>query len=466
VNVPPRTQGRSLQRATHSLFSRDFLLPAQAFLYAESVSGLALIAAAVSALVWANLPFGDDTYGRFWHATVSLDLGVVTIEETLQRWVNDGLMAIFFFVVGLEIKRELLHGELAGRARAALPAAAALGGMIVPALIYFCFNPTGAEQDGWGIVIATDIAFAVGVLALLSRYVPQQARVFLLAVAIFDDIAAIGVIAVFFTEDISWQAVFVAAGIGALLFALRRAIVDNLALLTVVGLVFWAAVFESGIHATVAGVALAALVPSRPIMSQGGFLASGRELMGRFGRAVEGDSAAEADMVLGQLEEAARDTEAPLERLERSLHPISSFVVIPIFALANAGIDIGGGTFGNVFTTSIGLGVLLGLTVGKPVGIVAATWLATRIGLGALPSGVGPREVIGLGLLAGIGFTVSIFVTSLALTDPESIDLAKAAIFVAFLASSAAGVIFLRLTPSVLARQEPVRGSGESRSDV
>lgn len=447
MNIPPRTRGRNQQRATHSLLSKEFLLPAQAFIHAESVSGLALIVAAACALTWANLPFGDDTYGRFWHATVTLDFGVVTFEETLQHWVNDGLMAIFFFVVGLEIKRELLLGELAGRARAMLPAAAALGGMLVPALIYLGFNPSGPERDGWGIVIATDIAFALGVLALLSRYVPHQARVFLLAIAIFDDLAAIAVIAVFFTDSISWQAVGVALGIVALLFVLRHAVLDNLVLFGVIALVLWAAVQQSGIHATVAGVLLAALVPSRALSNQRDFLRSGNELMARFGRAVQDNEPEEADVLLGQLEEAARDTEAPLERLERLLHPLSSFVVIPIFALANAGIDVGGGTFGDVFTTSIGLGVLLGLIVGKPVGIVIATLITTRAGLGRLPDGVSMRDVIGVGLLAGIGFTVSIFITGLALTDPQHVDLAKAAIFVAFVASSSAGFLFLRLTP-------------------
>ncbi len=393
MSVPPRKRG--------------MLLPAQAFIREESISGLVLIAAAILALVWANLPFGNDSYGRFWHTTVSIDLGVIAIDETLQHWVNNGLMAIFFFVVGLEIKRQLLVGELAGRARATLPAAAALGGMVVPALIYVTLNPSGLERQGWGIVIATDIAFAVGALALLSRYVPPQARIFLLAIAIFDDLAAIAVIAVFFTEDISWAAVGLTLGIVVVVVALRNLVLNNLALLLVAGLVLWAVVFETGIHATIAGVILAALVPYTPKAGQ---------------------------------------TEPPLERFERTLHPLSSFVVIPIFALANAGIEFGGGTFADVFTTSIGLGIVLGLSVGKPVGIVLATLLATRLGLGALPAGVGLREVIGVGLLAGIGFTVSIFVTGLALTDAEHIDLAKAAIFAAFIASSIAGFLFLRLT--------------------
>ena len=425
---------------------REMLRPAQAFIREESISGLALIAAAILALVWANLPFGDDTYGRFWHATMSIDLVVVEIDQALQHWVNDGLMAIFFFVVGLEIKRELLVGELAGRARATLPAVAALGGMVAPALIYLALNPSGPEREGWGIVIATDIAFAVGVLALLARYVPPQARVFLLAVAIFDDLAAIAVIAFFFTEDISWQALGVVVGMVVLVLPLRRLIMDHLALLLVVGLVLWAAVFESGIHATVAGVILAALVPHKPRVAQADFQTSASDVMASYQSALHEGKQDEADALLGELEEITQDAEAPLERLERSLHPLSSFVVIPIFALANAGIEINGGTFADVFTTTLGLGVVLGLSVGKPVGIVLATLLAARLGLGALPVGVGPREVFGVGLLAGIGFTVSIFVTGLALTDAEHIDLVKAAIFAAFIASTTAGFLFLRLT--------------------
>jgi NhaA family Na+:H+ antiporter len=427
------------------VLSRDVVLPAQAFVHAESIGGLALMAAALSALIWANLP--GDTYERFWHETVSIDLGILRIDETLQHWVNDGLMAVFFFVVGLEIKRELLVGELSSRAQAILPAAAAVGGMVAPALIFLAFNASGDERDGWGIVIATDIAFAVGVLALLSRYVPQQARVFLLAVAIFDDLAAIAVIAVFFTEDISWQAIAVAGGVAALAFSMRRSIAENPGVLIVFGLVLWGAVFQSGIHATIAGVLLAMLVPSRSETGQASFVQTGPRLMARFSQAVENRETEEADVILGQLEEATRDTEAPLERLERSLHPLSSLLVIPVFALANAGIEIGGDTFGEVFTTSLGLGVLLGLFLGKPIGIVIATLIATRTGLGALPRGVGLREVVGVGLLAGIGFTVSIFITSLSLDVPAHVETAKAGIFVAFILSTLAGLAFLRLTP-------------------
>jgi NhaA family Na+:H+ antiporter len=421
---------------------------------------LALIAAAACALVWANVPFGDDSYSRFWHEVITIDLAVIKIEETLQHWVNDGLMAVFFFVVGLEIKRELLVGELSSRAQAVLPAAAAVGGMVVPALIFLSLNATGAERDGWGIVIATDIAFAVGVLALLSRYVPQQARIFLLAVAIFDDLAAIGVIAIFFSSDISWLAILVALAIVAITFIGRRQIVDNPGLFLLAAFALWLAVFESGIHATIAGVVMAMLVPSKPLTNQSNFLQTGSDLIARFQNSVERGEPEEADVVLGELEEATRNTEAPLERMERSLHPWSSLMVIPIFALANAGIEIKGGTFGDVFTTTLGLGVLLGLAVGKPLGIVLATLIATRTGLGALPRGVGAREVLGAGLLAGIGFTVSIFITELALDSTALTDLAKASIFVAFIASTIAGFLFLRLTP-------PTSGStGDRTRDI
>jgi NhaA family Na+:H+ antiporter len=355
-------------------------------------------------------------------------------------------MSVFFFVVGLEIKRELLLGELRGLSRALLPGAAALGGMVVPALIYLALNPTGSERDGWGIVIATDIAFALGVLAILSRFVPQQARIFLLAVAIFDDLGAIAVIAVFFTDSISGQALIVTACVAAAFYLVRNYAVDNPLVFAIFAVVLWGAVEQSGIHATIAGVLLAALVPSRAVASQRDFRAAGGELMLQYTEAVEAGLHNEADVLLGRLEEAARDTEAPLERLEREIVPLSGFIVIPIFALANAGIEIGSGTFSDVVTTSIGLGVLLGLVVGKPVGIILATLLATRLGLANLPVAVRTREVIGIGLLAGIGFTVSIFVTGLALDSQEHIDLAKAAIFTAFLISSAAGLLFLRLT--------------------
>jgi NhaA family Na+:H+ antiporter len=327
-----------------------------------------------------------------------------------------------------------------------LPGAAALGGMVVPALIYLAFNPSGPERDGWGIVIATDIAFALGVLALLSRFVPQQARVFLLAVAIFDDLGAIAVIAVFFTDSISVQALVVAFCVAAAFYLVRNYAVDNPLVLAIFAVVLWGAVEQSGIHATIAGVLLAALVPLRSIASQQDFHAAGSELMLQYSDAVEAGRHNEADVILGRIEEAARDTEAPLERLEREIVPLSGFVVIPIFALANAGIEIGGNTFPDVLTTSLGLGVLFGLLVGKPVGIVGATLLATRLGFATLPGAIRLREVVGIGLLAGIGFTVSIFVTGLALDGQEHVDVAKAAIFVAFLASTAIGFLFLRMT--------------------
>jgi NhaA family Na+:H+ antiporter len=447
MNVPPRSRGQVRQQAIHSALARDIVLPAQRFIHAETVGGLALIAASICALVWANLPFGNDSYQRFWHETIAIDLAFLEIRESLQHWVNDGLMAIFFFVVGLEIKRELRVGELSRPAQALLPAGAALGGMVAPALIFLSLNTSGSERDGWGIVIATDIAFAVGVLALLSRYVPHQARIFLLAVAIFDDMAAIAVIAIFFSDDLSWQAILVAFGIVGVMLAGRRTIVDNPGLFLVVAAGLWLAIFESGMHATIAGVVLAMLVPSQPVSRQRDFLSKGPELMRRYEKAVASDLHEEADAVLGEMEEATRSTEAPLERMERSLHPWSSLLVIPIFALANAGIEIRAGTLADVFTTNLGLGVLLGLALGKPLGIAIATFITTRTGLGELPKGVGAREVIGIGMLAGIGFTVSIFITGLALDSAEHIDVAKAAIFIAFIVSSIGGYLYFRLTP-------------------
>jgi NhaA family Na+:H+ antiporter len=457
MNVPARTRGQTLQRAAHSRFSRQVVLPVQRFLHTEALGGAALVLAVACALVWANWPFSD-SYARFWHADVSLDVSVITLTGSLQHWVNDGLMVLFFFVVGLEIKRELVMGELSGRARAALPAAAALGGMLAPALIYLSLNPTGSARDGWGVVIATDIAFAVGVLALLSRYVPHQARVFLLAIAIFDDIGAVAVIAIFFTDDLSLRAIVVAASVLALIIAARQAGIANLAVYFIAGAVLWAAVYESGIHPTLAGVVLAALAPVRPLMDQRRFLESGSDLMARYRQAVHDGDAEEAGVIVGQLEQAAQDTEAPLERLERLLHPLSSFLVVPIFVLANAGIDIKGSTFGDAFTTSMGAGVLLGLVLGKPLGIAIATLLATRLGLGALPNGVRMRDVIGVGMLAGIGFTVSIFVTNLAYDSAGRIELAKAAIFLAFIISSVAGFLFLRLTARPPAEAGPAPG--------
>jgi Na+:H+ antiporter, NhaA family len=369
--------------------------PLSDFLHDESAGGAVLLAATLAAVAWANLaPAG---YTALW--TRPLDLG---IELDLRHWVNDGLMALFFFVVGLEIKRELVVGELRDRRAAALPAIAALGGVAFPAAIFFaCTAGTGAAR-GWAIPAATDIAFAVGVLAVLGRRVPSGVRLFLLAIAIIDDVVAIAIIAVFYASDLSFP--WLGAGLLGLaaVVALRRAGVARIGIYALLGLGVWVAVHESGVHATIAGVALGLLTPTGRV--------GGREV---------------------------------LAWLEHRLHPLSALAIVPLFALANAGVDFGGGVLGDALRSTVTWAVVAGLVVGKLAGISGATFLALRLGWGTLPAGVGRAHVVGLAALGGIGFTVSLFIAQLAFPDRALVDAAKVGIFLGSLLSGVLGATIL-----------------------
>ncbi|MEX2247430.1 MAG: Na+/H+ antiporter NhaA [Dehalococcoidia bacterium] len=381
--------------------------PLQEFLSTETLGGVLLLAAAAVALAWVNI--ASDSYTDFWGRHASIDLPGLRIEESLREWVNDGLMAVFFFVVGLEIKRELLEGELADRRRATLPAVAALGGMVVPACIYLAFNAGESGSRGWGIPMATDIAFAVGVLALLGRRVPLALKVFLLALAIVDDLGAIAVIAIFYTEELSYGWLAAAAGLFALTAAFSRLGVRNVLVYAAVGVVAWVAVLESGVHATIAGVVMGLLTPTRPH--------------------IEGSE------------------ESVLGRLEHTLHPWTSFGVIPVFALANAGVELGGDAIADAVRSRVTVGVLLGLAVGKPAGILLFSWLAVRAGLAALPARTGWAQVAAASMIAGIGFTVSLFIAELAFSDAALVDDAKIGIFAGSALIGAAGFVLMRLLP-------------------
>jgi NhaA family Na+:H+ antiporter len=387
--------------------------PLQEFLSTETAGGVLLLAAAAAALIWANAPLGN-SYRDFWQAHVALELRVVSLDLPLVKWVNDGLMAVFFFVVGLEIKREVLRGELADARRAALPVAAALGGMIVPALIYVAFNAGGDGAHGWGIPMATDIAFAVGVLVLLGRRIPLSLKVFLLALAIVDDLGAIAVIAVFYTDDISPGWLAAAAGVFALVFVLGRMRVRALWVYVAAGAVAWLAVHESGVHATIAGVAMGLLTP----------------VGGEIGQR--------------EPEAPARDSGPVLERLEHLLHPWASYAIIPIFALANAGVSLGGGALRDAASAPVSLGVAAGLVLGKPLGITLASLLAVRSGLATLPRGVSWPQIVGVSMVGGIGFTVSLFISDLAFTATPLADQAKIGILAGSALMGAAGFLVLR----------------------
>jgi NhaA family Na+:H+ antiporter len=416
---------------------------ARAFIQIEASSGVILLLAAVAALVWANSPWSD-SYESVWHTTVRLDLDAVVFSDTLRHWVNDGLMALFFFLVGLEIKRELVHGELSSPRRAALPAIAALGGMVAPAAIYLAFNAGGNGADGWGVPMATDIAFALGVLSLLNNRVPFSLKVFLLGLAIADDIGAIIVIAIFYTHSIDMTALGIAVLVIVALVGLQRTGLRNNDGYIVLGIFLWAAVYKSGIHATLAGVALGLLTPARPALDPDGFSASAGELVSRY----QSSPDEEKEGVLSQIEDLAHGTAPPVDRIEHNLHPWVSFGVVPLFALANAGVTISGDTVSNAATSPIVLGVALGLLLGKPLGIALATFIAVRLRLCDLPTDATWAQVASIGVLAGIGFTVSLLITGLAFTDTAFVDEAKLAILAASLVAGITGYVALRLNTS------------------
>jgi Na+:H+ antiporter, NhaA family len=403
--------------------------PVREFLRVETAGSVVLLAAALVALIWANSPWSS-TYDDLWHTVITLDFGPLVLEHSLQDWVNDALMVIFFFVVGLEIKRELVEGELRGPRRAVLPAVAALGGMVVPALIYVAFNAGGDGAEGWGIPMATDIAMAVGILSLLGSRVAPSLKLFLLALAIVDDIGAIAVIAIFYTDDIDYDSLLIAMGLVVALVVMRLLDVRTTLLPLVVGGGLWLALHEAGLHATIAGVILGLMAPTRPHIQP--------ELV---------DETALTDLssvaAARQTATMARQSVSVVEWLEHVLHPWSSFVIVPLFALANAGVTISSDALSDAVTSRIALGVLVGLVVGKLAGITAFTWLATRLGIGVLPEGATWRGITGVAAVAGIGFTVSLFISSLAFDDVALQDEAKIGILAAAVVSGALGALVL-----------------------
>jgi Na+:H+ antiporter, NhaA family len=413
-----------------------FIAPLREFLRTESAGGVVLIVAAVVALVWANSPW-KEAYEDLWHTSLAVSLGDRTLDLDLREWVNEGLMTMFFFVVGLEIKRELVEGELRGARRAALPAIGALGGMVVPALLYAAINAGGAGADGWGIPMATDIAMAVGVLSLLGSRVAPSLKLFLLALAIVDDIGTIAVITIFYSGDVNVEMLLIAIGLVAVLVLMRVAGVRTTLFPLAVGGGLWLALHEAGINATIAGVILALMAPTQPHVQQ--------EL-------VDVDVLTDISTVRAARETAnlARLSVSVVEWLEHVLHPWASFVVVPLFALANAGIRISGDAVSDAASSPIALGVVVGRVAGKLAGITAFTWLAIRLRIGALPAGATWRGIVGVSALSGIGFTVAIFVTNLAFEDTTLQNEAKIAILAAAVVAGAIGVVVLSRCPPLL----------------
>ena len=422
------------------------LSPFGRFMRTESAGGVVLIVCTVVALVLANSPWAG-AYHHFWETKLGFSLGGRTLSYSLHHWLNDGLMAVFFFMVGLEIKREVLVGELASLKRAALPIAGAIGGMLVPAAIYAALNVGGPGSRGWGIPMATDIAFALGVLALLGPRTPVALKVFLAALAIADDIGAVLVIAVFYTEDISLLSL--GAGLaGLVLLALANRLgLRRPAIYLIVGIVVWLAFLFSGVHATVAGVLLAMTIPARTRIDTHDFLVRGRALLDAFDRAgVEAPNILTnhgQQRAIHELEKSAEAAQAPLLRIEHGLQPWVAFGIVPLFALANAGVHLEG-SLAAAFRNPITLGVMLGLLFGKPIGITLVSWLAVKAGVAAMPDHCTWKALFAVSWLGGIGFTMSLFVTTLAFTDETAIADAKIGIFAASFAAALVGWMLIR----------------------
>ena len=428
-----------------SNFLKAFKLPVQAFIHTEQTGALILLLAAAVAMVWVNSPFSE-SYSDFWHTNVSFDIFVFSISEDLKHLVNDGLMAVFFFVVGLEIKRELMRGELSDFRRAVLPVAAAVGGMVAPALIYFAFNGTGEGSAGWGIPMATDIAFALGVLALLGRRLPAQLRVFLLGLAVVDDLGAIGVIAIFYTETINWSDLGLAIALFAGMAMMIRLGIQSMGFYVIVSILMWQFLLHSGVHATLAGVMMAAITPAEPYLRRQQYAATVEGLLARFKAAMgEGDEE-KAETIVMSIERLSQGTEGPMERLERSVHPWTSFVILPLFALANAGIVLSSEALTAAMDSRVTLAILVALPVGNAIGISSMTWLAVRSGLGQLPFGVSWWQILGVALLGGVGFTVSIFISNIAFDHDQLIDMAKLGVLGGSILSGCLGYVLLRLS--------------------
>ena len=406
-----------------------------------------LFAAAVAALLWANL--SQETYHAVWHAELSFSLGSFQVSKSIAHWIDEALMVIFFFTVGLEIKREILVGGLSSPKQALLPIAAALGGMVVPAAIYLSFNPASASAKGWGIPMATDIAFSLAVLGLVGRRIPLGIKLFLSAFAIADDLGAVLVIALFYTQSLHLQYLLVAGVFLAGLAGANRLWIRSPLTYAILGIGLWTAILGSGIHATVAGVVVAMFIPARGRYDTATFT---REVQGFLDALdCEADACGQTILLNRQhqntvqaIDLACRDVETPLQRMEHALQPWIVYLILPVFALAHAGLELKGLDVGNAALHPVTVGVVLGLVAGKPAGIFVFTAVAAKLFRAPLHSGVGWRHILGVGFLGGIGFTMSLFIAGLSFVQPELLEFAKLGIVAGSILAGVIGFVILK----------------------
>ena len=416
----------------------------QQFTRLQASGGILLVAAAALALIWANSPWGH-SYFELWDTYLKIELGDLVLKESLLHWINDGLMVILFFVVGLEIKREVLVGELATPRRAALPLIAAIGGMLLPALIYIAINLGRQGEAGWGIPMATDIAFVLGILTLLGSRVPISLKVFFTALAIADDLGAVLVLALFYSGEISWTALGIGAVFLAILIVLNRGQFRHPLPYALLGIGLWLAFLQSGIHPTIAGVLLALTIPARSQDRAEAYMAQCTAALGGLGQGDAHEMGRRQQAAAQTLEVIAERIQTPLQRLERSLNPWVAYLIVPVFALANAGVDLSGNLL-KAFTLPVSLGIILGLLLGKSLGITLFSWLAVKIGVADLPYGVSWPQLFATSWLAGIGFTMSLFIASSAFQQPDLLALAKTGILVASMLAAFIGFALIVVT--------------------
>lgn len=423
------------------------LKPLSRFIKAESTAGVILLFSALAALVIANSPLSS-WYHHLWETHLSVEIGGRGIDKSLHHWINDGLMAMFFFVVGLELKREVIAGELSNLRKAILPLAAAVGGMVIPALIYTFFNIGSDASSGWGIPMATDIAFALGILALLGRRVPLSLKIFLTALAIADDLGAVLVIAFFYTSEISFMNLAVGLGLLAVLIIANYLGVRRTLFFGLIGIGgVWLAFMASGVHATIAGVLAAMTIPARTKIDEAGYVKSLTRAVKEFKEIPPNEvSLLEPAQheALHKIYVLTLEAATPLQRLEHSLHPWVAYGIMPLFAFANSGITLTADTLSADALGGVMLGVMLGLVVGKFVGVYGMTWLLVKLKVAELPSDLRWGHITGISLLAGVGFTMSLFITNLAFDDVSMIAQSKIGIFAASILAGLAGYLVLK----------------------
>jgi len=430
-------------KRTQSLFNIG------SYIKEESLGGIILILVTVIALVWANSGY-HELYHHIWHdLTFGVSFGEYSLNKTLHHWINDGLMAIFFFMIGLEIKREVLAGELSTLRKATLPLGAAVGGMIIPAVIYAVVNYNNPQHlSGWGIPMATDIAFALGLMSILGKKVPINLKVFLTALAIADDLGAILVIAIFYTETIYISDLITGGGFLIVLMIANRLGVRRTSFYAIVGFFgVWLSFLYSGVHATIAGVLIALTIPVRTRISEEKYISSLSELTSKFMRSKPNNHSLlthKQALLITDIEKLSDEAHTPLQKLEHALHPITAYFILPLFALSNAGVRIAGNIFDLLFHP-IAIGIMLGLVIGKVVGISLFSKLMVKLKLADLPEGVGWKHIYGASLFAGIGFTMSIFIAGLAFVPEELKEIAKVGIISASMIAAILGFIVLSL---------------------